>query len=175
MGQGYSLGCKKCGYSISVNLDVGFLSPRVYEAVMEEARSGKLGETVQNFLTEHSDGALDCNQVLLQCSDCGALEPGIDLSMYLPKGKVEPRQKGIWSSAFSGEGYSYVIPGDLKDSYTLYARYDHVCEKCNGKMKIISQKDLELQERKAPDHITSSIPCPECKTSLTFEGMIMWD
>ena len=64
MGQGYSLGCKRCGYKISANLGVGFAFPRVYEAVMKEAQGGKLGETVQSFLKEHPDGALDCDQVL---------------------------------------------------------------------------------------------------------------
>ena len=50
MGQGYSLGCKRCGYKISANLGVGFAFPRVYEAVMKEAQDGKLGKTVQSFL-----------------------------------------------------------------------------------------------------------------------------
>ena len=78
MGQGYSLGCKKCGYKISANLGVGFAFPRVYEAVMKEAHDGKLGKTVQSFLMEHPDGALDCDQVLLQCDECGALERGMN-------------------------------------------------------------------------------------------------
>ena len=175
MGQGYSLGCKRCGYKISANLGVGFAFPRVYEAVMKEAHDGKLGKTVQSFLKEHPEGALDCDQVLLQCDECGALERGMDLSMYILKDAVEPRQKGFWSTAFSGEGYSYVAPWDLKESYSLYARYDHTCKKCKGKMKVIKQKDLELQESRSPDHITSNIPCPKCKTPLSFEGMIMWD
>ena len=142
---------------------------------MKEAQDGKLGKTVQSFLIEHPDGALDCDQVLLQCDECGALERGMDLSMYIPKDAVEPRQKGIWSTAFSGEDYSYVAPWDLKESYSLYARYNHACKKCKGKMKVIKQKDLELQESRSPDHITSNIPCPKCKTPLSFEGMIMWD
>lgn len=175
MGQGYSLGCKECGYSFSANLGVGFGFPRVYEAVMKDARNGKLGKTVQSFLMEHPDGALDCDQVLLQCNDCGALGRGMDLSMYIPTDTAEPRQKGIWSTAFSGEGYVYVAPWDLQESYSLYARYDHTCKKCKGNMKVIKQKDLELQESRSPDHITSNILCPKCKTPLSFEGMIMWD
>ena len=175
MGQGYSLGCKKCSYKIDVNLGVGFFFPRVYEAVMKEAQAGKLGKNIQSFLIEHPNGALDCDQVLLQCKQCDSLECGMDLSMYIPKEAVEPRQKGIWSGAFSGEGYSYVSPWDLKKSYSLYARYDHICRKCKGKMKVIKQKDLELQGGNSLDHITSSIPCPKCKSPLSFEGMIMWD
>ena len=64
---------------------------------------------------------------------------------------------------------------NLQESYSLYARYDHTCKKCKGNMKVIKQKDLELQESRSPDHITSNILCPKCKTPLSFEGMIMWD
>ena len=66
MGQRYSLCCKKCGYTISVNLGVGFMFPRVYEETLENAKTGKLGRNVQQFLKDHPDGALDCELVLLQ-------------------------------------------------------------------------------------------------------------
>ena len=61
MGQGYSLCCKKCGYNINVNLGVGFMFPRVYEETLENAKAGKLGRNVQQFLKDHPDGALDCD------------------------------------------------------------------------------------------------------------------
>ena len=53
MGMGFTLHCRKCGYSISGNLGVGFFFPSVYQRTMAAARSGKLGETLKTFLDDH--------------------------------------------------------------------------------------------------------------------------
>ncbi len=84
MGSGYSLKCRKCGYEFSANLGVGFMFPLAYQETMEAGKAGKLGKEVKRFLEEHPDGVMDCSSVILQCSECGALGCGPDLSMYVP-------------------------------------------------------------------------------------------
>lgn len=157
MGTGYSLKCRKCGYGFSANLGVGFMFPLVYQETMEAGREGKLGKEVRQFLEEHPDGVLDCNAVMLQCTECGELGRAPDLSMYLPK---EGR-----------EGASYVAPWNL-DEYKLIGRYDHRCSKCKGKMRIIQEKELE---QPVGNGNPTKVLCPKCKEPLWLDGILMWD
>lgn len=175
MGRGYLLHCRKCGYEFSANLGVGFMFPRDYQQTMEAGKEGKLGKEVRQFLEEHPDGALDCNIVVLQCSECGKLESAPDLSMYVP-GKDSPApSSGNWSVAFPHEGTSCVAPWDL-DRYTLVGLYDHRCKKCKGKMKIIKEDEFERLIRGADfDNHPTKMPCPKCKELLWLGEIMMWD
>ena len=175
MGKGYALKCRNCGYEFSANLGVGFMFPMAYQGTMEAGKAGKLGKEVKQFLEEHPDGVLDCDIVVLQCSECGELGRAPDLSMYVPGEHSPVPSSGNWSGSFPHEGISYVAPWEL-DQYTLVKRYDHRCGKCKGKMKIIKEKELEKLIRSAGsgDHPTK-IPCPRCKQPLWLGEMLMWD
>ena len=175
MGRGYSLQCRKCGYKFSANLGVGFMFPRAYQQKMEAGKAGKLGKEVRTFLEEHPDGALDCNIVVLQCTECGALESAPDLSMYVPGEDSPAPSSGNWSVACPHEGTSYVAPWDL-DSYKLVGLYDHKCRKCKGKMKIIKEKEFEKLIRGADfDNKPTKVLCPKCKEPLWLGEIMMWD
>ncbi len=173
MGQGYSLYCKKCGYTISVNLGIGFMFPRVYEETLENAKAGKLGRNVQQFLKDHPDGALDCDLVLLQCKYCGNYDCGMDLSMYLPKEPADRKQKGIWSTAFPGDNYLYVSPRELKESYIPFASYQHTCGKCGKDMTVIKEREID-QGVFSPEQ-NCHLLCPKCKIPLSYDDIVMWD
>ena len=115
MGHGHIFRCKKCGYELKPHLGVGFLFPKVYQETIEAAKEGQYGKMVQEFLEEHPDGALNCDEVLLQCIECGDLQTGKDLSMYVPKQRTESKESGRWSVAFPFESATYVAPWDLED------------------------------------------------------------
>ncbi len=175
MGCGYTFSCKKCGYKLNPWLGVGFLFPLTYRETIEAAKRGEFGETVQTFLEEHPNGALNCDEVLLQCTECGSLETAKDLSMYVPPDRAEPSKVGRWSVAFPADSDSCVAPWEL-ENYVLIDRYEHKCMKCGAKMKTIDQK--ALGKRIGPSvsgESQTDIPCPECGEKLRYISTIMWD
>ncbi len=177
MGTGYTLQCRKCGYEISADLGVGFLFPRVYQQAMKAARAGKLGKKIQQFLREYPDGALDVENVFLQCPECGRLEKGQDLSMYVRNPDVPRREKGIWSVAAPFADADYVSSMELKEeqTYTLYAP-GHICEKCGKPMKSITDNELmrsRFDKEKETDR--TEVSCPECGDLLWIAEIDMWD
>lgn len=177
MGHGHILQCKKCGYKLKLFLGVGFVFPKVYQETIEGAKEGKYGETVQTFLEKHPDGALNCDNVLLQCTECGNLETEKDLSMYVPKQGAEPIEKERWSIAFPFEGADYVAPWDLDpDHYELVCRYEHKCKKCGAKMRTFSEKEMDKKLGKIfLEEKQTEFACPECREPLWQVGDMMWD
>ena len=163
MGQGYEFKCK-CGYSFRPSLGVGFLFPTQYQKHRKSAQEGTLGKELKDFFSEHPDGAIDVENVVTKCEKCGRYTCVPNLSMYLPKTN-EKKQKGRWSTAIQAEGEEYVDPWELHESYSLFARYQHTCESCGGKMDVI-QEDALMKD---------GITCPECGRSILCDNTIMWD
>lgn len=177
MGTGYTLRCRKCGYETSANLGVGFLFPIAYQEAMEAARAGKLGKNVQQFLEEHPDGALNMESVFLQCTECGTLKSGPDLSMYIRNPDIPRREQGQWSALAPSEGADYVSPVELEEenTYILYAP-GQICEKCGKPMKSIMQNDLmEGDAMMEKERGRTVISCPKCREPLWIDRTIMWD
>ena len=156
-------------------MGVGFLFPKVYQETIEAAKEGQYGKMVQEFLEEHPDGALNCDEVLLQCIECGDLQTGKDLSMYVPKQRTESKESGRWSVAFPFESATYVAPWDLED-YELICRYEHQCKKCGSKMRVITEKEIK---KKLGDFFfdeqQTEFACPKCRELLWNVGDIRWD
>ena len=149
--------------------------PLSYQEIMKTAKKGKLGKEIKTFLCENPDGALDCSQVLLQCTSCGKLDAGIDLSMYVPADKPIVH-KGGWSSAFPLEDTSYIAPWELKEHYRLVKPFDHTCRKCGCKMRVIKEQDLITKDEESIRRKESvNINCPKCRKPLTVGGYVMWD
>ncbi|MCR5108013.1 MAG: hypothetical protein K6B28_07595 [Lachnospiraceae bacterium] len=162
MGSGFSKRCPKCGFEFYSHNGVGFLFPKVYAETVQLAKSGKLGNEIQDFFKNHEDGVINTESVTLCCDRCGHLSNGKDLTMYVPKdNKPEKIKHGRWSVAMPYEGAKYVAPWDLKEGFEKYALYAHSCEKCGGEMRIVKD-DEELL-------------CPECKIPMETGHIIMWD
>ena len=175
MGHGQLFQCKKCGYELKAHLGVGFLFPKVYQETVEAAKTGQYGKTVQAFMEEHPDGVLNCDNVLLQCTECGELETEKDLSMYTPKPDVETKETGRWSVAFPFKGALYMAPWDL-DKYDLVCHYKHLCKKCGAEMKTVTEEEMEKQFGKMfCGAQKTSFACPKCGEYLWNVGDIMWD
>ena len=163
MGSGCVYKCSACGYSFEASVGVGFLYPDTYQETMAAARRGELGEKVQQFLSEHPDGALDPSDQIACCLSCKRYETVQDLTMYFfPDGLPEP--PGRWSIAFPAEGENYVDPGTMQQQGKIYARYPHRCHSCGGKMKLLKRFSFQ------------PLPCPNCRgKDLEPTRFIDWD
>ena len=176
MGTGYVLSCRRCGYKQEAWLGAGFCFPVAYQKIMETARSGRLGEELRTFLAEHPEGALNTSTVLLKCGRCGVLKTAPSLSMYLPKRPEAQPAEGNRSAAFSGEGFPCVAPWELKENYTLSARYHYRCHKCGSEMKSYSSKALErLFSKYGMQEPVEELCCPDCEKALYFTDVLKWD
>ena len=157
MAQGYSFKCK-CGYSFTPILGVGYLFPQVYQDLKKSAIAGELGEELKTFFTEHPEGAIDAETVVARCQKCGKYECVTNLSMYLPKDNAE-------AVVMPFEGEEYVTSWDLRESYELYAKYQHKCKSCGSDMDIIDEEDIR----------NNGIICPKCGKTIKCDGIIMCD
>ncbi len=162
MGKGYTKTCIKCGYSFNCNEGIGFMFPKVYAETVRKAKAGKLGKILKTFYEEHPDGAINAENVALCCDSCGHLKSGIDLTMYIPKGKMLEQSKDERCCvAFPFPEETYVMSNDLEEYYEKYADYPHKCGKCRGKMHVVKENETLL--------------CPHCKEPLEILDVIMWD
>ena len=177
MGSGFTLKCRKCGYEVSGNLGVGFLFPKVHLETMEAARAGEYGETIRQFLEDHPDGVLNTENVFLQCTGCGELAFGQDLSMYVRNKDVKRKEHGRWSVAIPFEGSDYVSPMELDRENTYeFVAWGNVCAKCGKPMKPISEDNLLCKKNSYGEIGEQTVlDCPKCREPLFIAERLMWD
>ncbi len=162
MGSGCRYKCLKCGYSFTATNGVGFLFPVIYEETVHKAKAGELGEEIKTFFEEHTNGAINAENVTLCCNECGKLTQGQDLTMYLPDYESHnDSEHGIWNVEMPFERVSYVTNWDLEEHYKEYARYRHKCSECGGNMHIVSDEE--------------QLMCPKCTIPFDKAERLMWD
>ena len=169
MGRGYGCICVKCGYHLLGNFGVGFMFPQVYHETIERARKGELGDTYKRFFQENKNAAINCENVMLQCTDCGEYEIDLELTAYLKKPDFQKERNAKWSVAFPFPETEYVTLFDLTVGYTKRMDYPHKCHKCNGKMRIIREK----QFYKMIDN--NEFLCPNCEMPMELTEIMNWD
>jgi len=164
MGVGVEKKCTKCGFEFTTYTGVGMMFPYVYQETTEKARRGDLGDEMKQFFMEHPDGAIDAENVTLCCDDCGHLSCGQDLTMFIPGEKTHDLPaRGPWCIADPQEDMSYFTRRELDRFFSFYASYHHKCEKCGGRMHVVSSNELE------------ELKCPQCKVKMIRYGVIDWD
>lgn len=173
MGSWYGAKCEKCGYQYGAFLGVGFTFPKLYEETVKKMKSGKFGKQGYKFFKNHPDGAITCNNIVVQCDDCGKLMTVPELDLYVPKDgfdstKIE--RIGVWSTAFSGKGYDYISRSDLHDHYKFYEHYDHRCSTCRGHASVVEG----FTERYDAD-VDRHVRCPKCGAMMEIECVGDWD
>ncbi len=162
MGRFFGFRCRDCGDQFEVLTGTGRSFPLVYGRTLRLAVEGKYGEEIRRFLEEHPDGALDCERVLLLCTECGELANGMDLSMYIP------------GENSAGEEKSGAVPPDLK-TYRLIRSCEHKCQ-CGGKMKVIRGEELaRLAETEDALNKMKDFRCSECGGQLQLTAGTVWD
>lgn len=164
MGLGYIKKCCKCGYKIDCYEGTGMYFPLQYEETVQKAKNGELGDDLKIFFSEHEDGALNAERVLLCCEECGFLANKKELTMYIPQ-KIEYEEyEGKFKKIYEARmEYIKNAPEGrtLMKYYDEYAKFQHRCEKCDGKMRIVDRNE--------------PLKCPVCKTLLEDGGWFVWD
>ena len=154
MGSGKSFKCSKCDYIFTSMTGVGMLFVTQYQRTVEEIKAGKFGTEWQHFFEEHPDGKVDCGRELLVCKYCGVPKTDTNLSLYLPKEDSKEKLS------------EYPLPFELKEEYTLYAKFPHKCKNCGGACKIVT------------DVKKVTLNCPECGEPMKEDldlSSICWD
>lgn len=154
MGSGYVIKCKECDFRYEAMLGIGMLFPNEYAETVEDIKIGLYGEEYKRFFEENNNAAVNCENEIAICTQCGKLDTIKNLSLYLPKEET-------------AQTADYVMPDDLKSDYKKIQDYNHLCS-CGGDMRII----------KFPDELfDGKINCPECGEKLMLDpmDMIMWD
>ncbi len=174
MNSEYILNCRECGFGLQAWFGTCVLYPGDYRKIVKAVRLGAYGDSARKALKETPMGVLDCDRVLLQCTECGWLETEPDLSVYGPKEPIL-QETAKWSLYEPFEGAAYAVPWSLK-GYTLACRTEHTCSKCSAVMKIIREDDLgEWECEHDYEREPTEIACPKCGKSLWLSGKTMWD
>ena len=157
MGKRLSFLCSKCGFTFESSIGIGMMFPVVYSETVSKMKAGIYGKQGNEFFKQFPDGAIDCENVILQCQKCRNLMKKKDLTMYVPKEKGNPTEekKRRWSVAFPASDISYVSPMDLQENYFEYQKYNHKCPECSGTDFVI------YSVNNCPD-----LKCPRCNIIL---------
>ncbi len=169
MGVGYTWECKKCGYIFGADIGVGFLYPIIYNETMEKAKRGELGSELKEILEVYPEAAIDPEDYIFRCEDCGEYECEPILTAYIPKEGVKlpaPDKDRIWSVSFPFKGYAYVSSVDMMENYDIFEEYNHQCKKCGGKMKALTEKECLEGD---------GMICPHCKMRMEMINFWYWD
>ena len=157
MGAGFGFTCKKCGNEYQAFLGSGMMYPSIYEEVMGEIQSGKYGAELQELSNTIPYVAVDAEDAVYYCRNCGIWEVSPNLSLYGPR-DMEYIQREIEEFGHSPCPWK----STLRAHYRIIRRYYHKCGKCGRRMRQLSS------------HETSSLPCPKCGEKN--EGsMFRWD
>ena len=163
MGQVFSGVCTNCGFKITGNIGVGFMFPIVYGEVRKRALDGEYGDEMMNFLRKNPQRAIDAEIDLFVCEECGDISSDYNLGMYIPREEDEEMLKEADFSSEDTGNSNYFMPDELRRKFKKFKDYDHRCEKCHGKLKIVVGKGYD------------KLKCPRCKYKLIPGDIIMWD
>lgn len=153
MGRGYSIRCtnSKCKYSTTLSEGYGFHFFDVYNEALQNAKNGSVSEVHQLFFDKHPEGAINAEEHIYQCKECGHLFSEMSMNMYLPK--TEKIDFNL----------DHVVPDQLSHYYKLSKRYQHLCPNCGGKAKIVKDCVTLVSEK-----------CPCCGSEL-YVTPLLWD
>lgn len=150
MGLGYSLVCKKCGYSRNLFAGCGMMYNHVLREKTEEAKRGDHGARLRELFEKYPNGSIDAMNNIYYCPDCRAVECESSLDFYKPKDPDRDTEEDIF--------------GPNMDEYELVEPHTHLCPKCGKPMKEVMRLTKD-----------EPVDCPECGERLESGHMLMWD
>ena len=173
MGSGIFFQCPECGYGFDGITGVGFAFPMIYAETVGKMKRGELGDIAKHFFDEHPDGAINCENVVMRCENCGEYDSRESLAMYvLKEGFTHEIPGGIWSVSAPFEGSDYVDSDELEACYSLYAEYPHKCKKCGGDMRVA---EIFSEDEYRNETVKHNPICPHCKTEMKEYMVFCWD
>ena len=150
MGIGYSLVCRKCGYTRNLFAGCGMMYNEVLREKSEKARRGEYGARLKELFEKYPDGCIDAMNNIYYCKDCRAVECESSLDFYKPKGNERNAEDDIF--------------GPDMNEYELVEKHEHICANCGMPMEEIMRLTDE-----------TPVCCPECGELLENGHMLMWD
>lgn len=178
MGLTLGCNCKKCGYSFGADVGVGMLYPKVYSEIVTKMKKGQFGKQGKEFFEAFPNGAISCENIVVQCNSCGQLMVVPKLTLYIPQEGYNPtkQDKDIpWSTGFSGKGYEYVGFHELDNHYQLFEQYDHRCVNCNGHTSVVPGFTERIFMEKLGEKTDNQVRCPECGSMMKIDFCMFWD
>lgn len=164
MGSGFGFKCKKCKKKYYAMPGIGMMYPQVYQEAMEDAQNGKFGAEWKEIISSGKYIAINAEREIYVCASCGHWKSDLNLSLYRPKDENAIRTKQFGIKNVEEWGYvPYVAGRDFQKDYELIRVFVHKCEKCGKRMHKARPEELE------------KLPCPDCGTENTPEGLLMWD
>jgi len=82
MGQGYTLGCEKCNYTIDYYQGVGFLYPVECNDMLEAMLAGKFGKRFKEIATNAASPRVEFSREMYRCEKCGELRADFKIELY---------------------------------------------------------------------------------------------
>lgn len=150
MGMGLEYKCRSCGKRYQIYPGMGMLYPHVYQELLLEIKDGKHGKERQRVCLETPQVAINAQNVVFLCKECGKWRAGKDLTLYAPDDLKNQEDENH-------------IPYDISKGYHVVLEYVKKCGKCREPMKIATDEEMQ--------HLS----CPKCGEPNEPRGYIMWD
>ncbi len=164
MGKGYSYICKKCKHKYGVSTGAGMMYPILYRELIDAISEGKYGAELQESYENTPYAAVDAENIVYICRECGAWEEDTDVSIYAPNDPDSFSKKEYGEKTVAEWGYvPYVMQQELEEEFHVVKKYYHYCSKCGKRMHKASADELK------------NLPCPECGTVNHANDGFMWD
>ena len=162
MGSGFELKCSKCKKEYGIYLGFGMLYPNLYEETVKDIKDGKFGKEWKQFYEDTENVAVDVENHVFICPNCGFWKQEKGMSLYVPDNEyaLKDVKKGL--PIFYGDESIPAMFGQ-KPEYRLVREFEHKCDKCGAKMREASESEMW------------GLPCPECGASPDPEEISIMD
>lgn len=169
MGYGLNIHCGCRDKELMLGVGLGY--PMVYRETVEDIKAGKYGIGMKDLMNSGKCVAVDAENYMYYCDECGCVESMMALDLYEPKDikKVEERVVGRWSAAEPVQNKTVKDLGELPyfnsddEDFALLKEYKHVCPKCGKVMRKINEEELGKKT------------CPRCGEKYQMFSGILWD
>ena len=164
MGRGYGYKCKECKHRYSAFPGIGKAYPEAYRELIQKIEDGGYGEEWQRLLKDTPYVAVNAENVIYSCKECGQWEMGQDITLYAPNHPKAILSKQYGIKTVEEWGYvPFVMNWELREEYHVLKRHYHKCSKCGKRM------------HKASENEVKHLPCPKCGTENEVRDYIIWD
>ena len=164
MGTGYNYKCGKCEHAYLIYPGPGMNFPKQYKNMTSNISEGKYGRELQEVFNSTQYAAVDAENVVYVCKECGSWKEDKDVSLYVPNDPDSIAQKKYGRITVAELGFvPYVTRAELDREYHIVKRYYYRCGRCGKRM------------HKASDDELLNLQCPKCGSANKAKFAFRWD
>ena len=153
MAKGIGFVCPSCRETVAATLGAGYSYASVCRQAIQEMHYGAHGPEFQRIVREEPVIAVDAEQKLFVCEDCGRWTNGPDLTLYRPDGKTKNPRLNLQPD----DGVIIAYSKDLKTGFERIRTYPHLCPGCGREMRSMQVHEI------------NRILCPACGGELQLD------